>query len=123
VAKKSKLAPMRVSDGFRAFILDQLAGIPLLRPQLMFGGIGLYSGDFFFGILAADVLYFKVDDSNLAAYEAARMKPFKPYPDRAMSMSYYQVPPHVIEDRDELEEWAKKAIRVSQRARKARSKK
>ena len=89
----------------------------------MFGGIGLYAGDFFFGIVAADVLYLKVDGASRVAYEAAGMTAFKPYPDRPMSMSYYQVPPDVIEDRDELEAWARKAIRVSQTAKRARPKK
>ena len=64
----------------------------------MFGGIGLYSGECFFGIVAADELFFKVDDSNRAAYEAAGSEPFRPVADRPVSMSYWRVPIEVLED-------------------------
>src|SRR5262245_846873 len=89
---------MRVSDGFRKFALDQLAGVKGLRPRGMFGGMGLYADEVFFGILAADVLYFKVDDSTRGEYEAAGASPFRPYPDRPMTMAYYTVPIHILED-------------------------
>ena len=108
---------MRVTDGFRAFVLEQLAGVKAVRARAMFGGVGLYAGDVFFGILAADTLYLKVDDSNRSRYEAAGMTPFKPYADRAMAMPYYQVPAHVIEDGDELAVWARASVRVAERAR------
>jgi hypothetical protein len=55
---------MRVNDSFRAYVLEQLSDVKGLLPRAMFGGVGLYAGDHFFGILAADSLYFKVDDSN-----------------------------------------------------------
>jgi hypothetical protein len=43
---------MRVTDGFRAFVLDQLAAVESVRARAMFGGVGLYANDLFFGILA-----------------------------------------------------------------------
>jgi DNA transformation protein len=121
-AKKStksrgKLRSMRVTDGFRAFVLEQLAGVKALRARAMFGGVGLYAGDVFFGLIAADTLYLKVDDSNRAQYADAGMKPFKPYADKAMTMPYYQVPAGVLEDGDELAAWARAAVRVAERAR------
>ena len=83
---------MRVSAGFRDFVLDQLSGVKGLHARAMFGGVGLYVEDVFFGILAADVLFFKVDDASLREYEKAGSSPFKPYADRAMTMPYYSVP-------------------------------
>ena len=83
----------------------------------MFGGVGLYAGDVFFGILAADTLYLKVDDSNRAQYEAAGTTPFKPYADRPVTMAYYQVPAAVIEDGDQLAAWARASVRVAEHAR------
>ena len=108
---------MRVTDGFRAFVLEQLAGVKSVRARAMFGGVGLYAGDVFFGILAADTLYLKVDDSNRGQYEAASMDAFKPYADKSMTMPYYQVPAEVIEDGDELAAWARASVRVAERAR------
>jgi DNA transformation protein and related proteins len=113
---------MRVTDGFRAFILEQLADVESLQARAMFGGIGLYADGVFFGIVAADTLYLKVDDSNRSRYEAAGMAAFKPYADKPMSMSYYQVPVNVLEDHDELAVWARASVRVAAGAtsRKAR---
>jgi DNA transformation protein len=104
---------MRVSDSFRAFVLEQLADVPSVRARAMFGGVGLYSGDVFFGMIAADVLYLKVGDRNRGRYESAGMTAFAPYPDRPMTMPYYQVPAHVLEDRRELGIWAHASIEVA----------
>jgi DNA transformation protein len=107
---------MRVTDSFRDFVLDQLTGIPGLRERGMFGGVGLYADEAFFGILAADVLYFKVDDTNRWEYEAAGSSPFQPYPDREASMSYYEVPLAVLEDAATLCRWADRAVAVARSA-------
>jgi DNA transformation protein len=112
---------MRVSDGFRAFVLDQLTGVKSVRARAMFGGVGLYANDVFFGILAGDTLYLKVNDSNRAQYAAEGMTAFQPYADRSMTMSYYQVPPRVLEDRDELTAWALASVRVAAYAKPGRS--
>jgi DNA transformation protein and related proteins len=109
---------MRVTEGFREYVLEQLAGVDQVQARAMFGGVGLYADDLFFGLLAADTLYFKVDDSNRPAYEAAGMTVFKPYADRAMTMPYYQVPASVIEDSAQLGAWANAAIRAAMSARK-----
>ena len=114
------LRPMRVSAGFRDFVLDQLAGVSQVRARAMFGGVGLYAGDVFFGILAADTLYFKVDDTNRASYESAGSSPFKPYPDRPMTMPYYNVPASVLEDADAVAAWARRSIEVAKASRKVR---
>ena len=108
---------MRVTDGFRAFVLEQLAGVKSVQARAMFGGVGLYADEVFFGILAADTVYLKVDDSNRGQYEAAGMTAFRPYADKPMTMSYYQVPAGVIEDGDELAAWARASIRAALRAK------
>jgi DNA transformation protein and related proteins len=104
---------MRVSASFRDFVLDQLAGLSAVEPRAMFGGLGLYSDDVFFGILAADVLYFKVDETNRREYEAAGSSPFQPYPDQPVSMSYYNVPVDVLEDAVALRQWATRSVAIA----------
>jgi len=110
---RGRLKPMRVSGGFRDFVLDQLGEVPSFRSRAMFGGVGLYAGDTFFGIVAADVLYFKVGDTNRPEYERAGATPFVPYADRRMTMPYYSVPPGVLEDPVELARWAARSIQVA----------
>jgi DNA transformation protein len=103
---------LKVSEGFRDFVLDQLSDVKDLRAKSMFGGVGLYSGDVFFGILAADVLYFKVGDANRADYTRVKSKPFAPYPGKP-SMNYFTVPISVVEDRELLPRWAARSIDVA----------
>ncbi len=107
---------LSVSDGFRAYVLDQLADLDV-TPRSMFGGVGLYARGVFFAILARDVLYLKVDDANRVDYEDAGTKPFCPFPDRrAGAMSYYAVPVPVLESAPELVGWARKAIAAAERS-------
>lgn len=106
---------MKVSDGFRAFVLDQFEELGDVTPRPMFGGVGLYHDGVFFGILAGDVLYLKVDGTTRREYVREGMRPFKPYAHRPMTMGYYAVPPAVLESPLELARWARKAIEVAAR--------
>ena len=108
--------PLAVSPAFRRFVLDQLEELGGVLPRSMFGGVGLYRNGLFFGIVAGDVLYLKVDERTRRDYEAARMAPFKPYAHRPGSMQYYAVPVGVLESASELAEWARKAVGVARRA-------
>lgn len=114
------LNPLAVSPAFRRFVLDQLDELGGVVPRSMFGGVGLYRDGLFFGIVAGDVLYLKVDDRTRGIYEAAGMPPFKPYPHRSGTMQYYAVPVGVLESASELSEWARKAVDVARRAAEGR---
>jgi DNA transformation protein len=116
---------MAVSEQYLDYVVDQLACIGQVTAKKMFGGVGLYHDEFFFGLIAGDVLFFKVDDVNRPAYEAAGAEPFKPYGDGSYSMSYYEVPVDVLEDVDKLREWARAAVSAAERkasSRKTRKK-
>ncbi len=107
---------MSVSDSFRIFVLDQLArAAERIRAKSMFGGVGVYAGEFFFALIDDDVLYLKVDDTNRPDYEARGMKPFSPFGDGGEVMQYYRLPEEVLEDPDELRPWVDKAISVAAR--------
>lgn len=106
---------MAVSPDFRAFVEDQLGRVVSVRSRPMFGGLGLYSGDRFFGVVDDDVLYFKVDDDTRPRYRRRGMRPFEPM--GTPMNGYWQVPAGVIEDAEELESWAREAIEVASRAR------
>ena len=106
---------MSVSDNYRTYIVEQLAGVPALSTRRMFGGIGLYSGDRFFALIDDDVLFFKVDDANREDYVSRGMKAFVPFPGQP-SLGYFQVPADVIEEAEELTRWARRSVEVAQRA-------
>jgi DNA transformation protein len=101
---------MKSTSPFTAFVVDQLEGLGDLLPRSMFGGVGLYCDGLFFGIIADDTLYLKVNADNRPDYERAGMTLFKPYPDRTMTMRYYAVPVGVLETAPELVAWARKAV-------------
>lgn len=117
---------MAVQAQYLAYVLEQLEGLKDLRSRRMFGGVGLYSGELFFGLVDDDTLFFKSDSSNSAEYIARNMPRFMPFPDRPEAvMAYYQVPADIIEDAELLISWARKAVAVALNSKttKARKKK
>jgi DNA transformation protein and related proteins len=110
-----RMRSLKVSEAFKGFVLDQLSEIGDVVPRAMFGGVGLYHRGVFFGILARDTLYLKVDDRNREDYERAGMKPFKPYAHRSGTMRYYAVPLGVLESPIDLARWTRAAIAAAER--------
>ena len=114
---------MAVSDSYLEFVLDQLRDIEGVTSRRMFGGAGLYARGLFFGILADDALYLKVDEDNRPDFVGAGMKPFRPFADRPMTMQYYLVPASVLESPARLAEWAQRSLAAAERAREKKSRK
>ena len=112
---------MSVSESYRTFLLDQLGrAVDRVRMKSMFGGAGVYAGEFFFAIVDDDVLYLKVDDTNRPDFEARGMQPFRPFGEGGEVMQYYQLPEELLEDPDELKPWLEKAILVAERKKRKR---
>ena len=109
---------MPVRSSFQLLVIDQLSRImPTIRARSMFGGVGIYSGDLFFALIADDVLYFKTDASTRPEFEARGMEPFRPFGDDGGTMQYYQVPEDLLEDHEALRPWAEKAIDIARQNR------
>ncbi|MEA3226276.1 MAG: TfoX/Sxy family protein [Planctomycetota bacterium] len=106
---------MSVSDEYLTYVIDQLECMGPVHPRRMFGGAGLYFEGLFFAVVADDILYFKVDDSNRSDYEAESMEAFRPFSDKSMVMGYYQVPIDVLESKETLKDWSEKALRVAEK--------
>jgi DNA transformation protein len=106
---------MAVSEQYLDYVVDQLRCIGDVTAKRMFGGVGLYYDGLFFGLIAGDLLYFKVDDETRDFYQTAKARPFQPYGDESYSMSYYEVPVDVLEDTDKLRVWAKGAVAAAAR--------
>jgi len=108
---------MAVSGEYLEYVLDQLARLGNVSSRRMFGGAGLYRDGLMFGLVADDIAYFKVDDSNRGDYEKAGSSPFNPFPEKGKTivMSYYEVPPDVLENPAELAEWARRSLDIQKR--------
>jgi len=94
-------------DSLKDFVLDQLQGMEPITCRAMFGGYGIYHGDVFFAILHTSRLYFKTNDQTRPSYEEQGMKPFRPS-DQQTLKNYYEVPPDILEDGEELVIWARR---------------
>jgi DNA transformation protein len=100
----------------RAWVEDQLGRVVKLRSRPMFGGVGFYADDLFFGFLDRQgMLYFKVDDASRPLYESHGMEPFLA-PGETMS-TYYRVPEGLLEDPDELSRKIQGAVGAARRAK------
>jgi len=106
----------RASSAFAAFVVDQLSELENVTAKSMFGGVGLYCGGVFFGIVAGDVLYLKTDELTRRAFVRRRMKPFIPYGKKTRGTHrYYAVPLDVLESPVALCEWARAAVEAAER--------
>ena len=111
---------MTVSEAFRDYVVEQLAGLGAVTVRRMFGGAGLYHDGLFFGVLDDDEVFFRVDDATRPRYEARGARPFAPMANEAPMRGYYLVPAEVLEDRDALTAWAREAVEAARAARTVR---
>lgn len=113
---------MAITDEFLLYVLEQLGALGAVAARRMFGAVGLYCDGVFFGLIAGDVLYFKVGDSNRGDYAARGMSRFRPYRDRPhLSMNYYEVPADVLEEPEECALWARRSLNIVNSPRKGRA--
>ena len=113
----------RVKDqDFLEFVLDQLSGLRRVTSRRMFGGVGLYAGEEFFGLIDEGKLYFFTDATTRKRYEARGIGPFEYAPGKVLR-SYYEVPVDVLEDDAALSSWAREAVEAHKRKPKSSRKK
>ena len=108
---------MGVSNDFLEYILDQLSGWGEVYSRRMFGGAGLYRDGLMFGLVANNTAYLKVDETNKDKFLQAGSEPLRPFPDRPTIMSYYEIPPDVLENKDELVEWAEESLSIQKKGK------
>ena len=106
---------MAVSNDFLEYILDQFSAWGEVTARKMFGGAGLYRDGKMFGLVADNVAYLKVDETNKDKFLVAGASPFKPYPNKPTTMSYFEIPPDILENPEELIEWAEESLSIQKK--------
>jgi DNA transformation protein len=87
----------------------------------MFGGVGVYAEGTMFALVAYGDLYLKADEETIPAFRAAGVGPFVyEAKGKRVVMSYWRLPDRLLDEPDELAEWARAALRVAQRSASAR---
>ena len=79
---------MAFDEEFKDRVMDVLIPFGDVTGRKMFGGYGIFEAGAMFALISSDELYFKVDDSNRARYEAMGSAKFG-------NMPYYRLPPDV----------------------------
>jgi len=103
-----------VSEAFRDYVLEQLSALGGVNARRMFGGVGLYCGELFFGVINDNLLYLRVDEATRPLFEAAGMTALRPVRAKPeVVAAYYQAPDHVLEDAEILVEWARRSVAVA----------
>ena len=96
---------MAADARFLDHVMELLAPLGEIRSRAMFGGYGIFDEGDMFALISGSTLYFKVSDSNRAAYEEAGSRQFTPMP-------YYEVPAEVLENTAMLHDWARTSIAI-----------
>lgn len=113
-----------MSDSFLEYVLEQMSGLDGIVTRRMFGGVGIYRYGTMFAITMDDRLYFKVGMNNKADYQEAGSVPFiynkrdKNGDSKVIATSYFEVPVHVLDNKDMLFHWLIKSHESATRDRK-----
>jgi DNA transformation protein and related proteins len=110
---------MAADRAFVDYLLELLEPLPGITAKRMFGGYGLFRDGLMFGLVADSTLYFKVDETNRALFLERELTPFTyEAKGKPMTMSYYEAPGEVLDNSDDMVEWAEIAYGAALRAKK-----
>jgi len=84
-----------LADTFRDFVLEQLSALEGLRCKRMFGGLGLYCNEQFFGIVFEGRLFFKTNPDTLPEFMKYNASVFAPT-EKQVLKNYREVPVEIL---------------------------
>jgi DNA transformation protein len=107
---------MTASEGFIEHLKDALRALGAVSVRRMFGGAGVYADSVMFALVADDTLYLKADETTRGAHEAEGLGPFVYRGHgKTVTMSYWRAPERLLDDPDEMAEWARRALAAARR--------
>src|SRR5438046_2905595 len=108
---------MVASDSFASLLREELAPLGRVTMRRMFGKTGVFCDGLMFAMVTQDMLYFRVDDHNSAAFEEARSSPPLNYEKngRTIDLSFWRAPERLLDEPDELIAWARTALAAARR--------
>jgi len=105
---------MATDSDYLDFVAELFAPLGGVAVRRMFGGAGVYSRGVMFALVIDNTLYLKADANTKDDFEARGMGPFVyDAKGKPISMSYWQMPPELVDDPDEAVAWGRKALGVA----------
>jgi DNA transformation protein len=101
-----------MTNEFVEYIIEVLESVGKVTTRKMFGGYGLYKNSIIFAIISENELYFKADSKASEYFKSQGLEPFS-YRSRGkiINLSYYKIPPEIIEDLELLTKYFNLAYR------------
>jgi DNA transformation protein len=108
---------MVASDDFAEFLREQLVPIGRISMRRMFGKTGVFCDGVMFGMIADNTLYVRVDDQNRTVFKEAEAFPPLNYAKKGetIDLAFWRVPERLIDEPDELVDWARAALAAARR--------
>jgi DNA transformation protein len=100
---------------YRTWLIERFAPLGDISIRRVFGFHGLYFDGTMFGLAADARVYLKTDAESRNAFEQEGANPLR-YAARDgenIVTSYWEVPARLLDEPDDLAEWARKAYRVA----------
>ena len=112
---------MAAGEGLSAHVKEQLVPLGPVAVRRMFGGAGLFLDGLMFGLIFDEALYLKTNAADRPDYEAEGLGPltYRRSDGQTTAMSYWRAPERLLDDPDEMLNWARKAIAVARAGAKA----
>ena len=116
---------MVASDGFVAFVREQLARLGPLTTRRMFGATGVFRDGLMFAMIVDDTLYFRVDAHNRTEFAEAASAPPLSYmkQGKVIDLSFWPAPERLLDEPEALIAWARLALAAAGRVAAARPRK
>lgn len=108
---------MTVSKEFLELLLDTMAPLGPVVVKRMFGGAALSLDGLTFALILDDQIWLKTDPGGITRFEAEGSRPFN-YATRQghrVVTSYWRAPDRLLEEPDEMVEWARLALAAARR--------
>src|SRR5678816_1331869 len=108
---------MVASASFATFLREELSPLGHITIRRMFGKSGVFCDGLMFAMVTEDVLYFRVDDDNRAAFAEAAAVPPLNYEKggRLIDLAFWRAPDRLLDDLDDLTHWARTALGAARR--------
>ncbi len=101
-------------DEFLDYIIDTLSSLYEIKARKMFGGYGLYINAEIFALIIKKELYFKANKKTSAWFMQFDSEPFSYKRNgKLIKLSYWKVPPEVLENQALLEQWLRVSLEDS----------